>query len=249
MNLKLTVAKIACAFPQAIQYSKLVAGVSESLEPYGYGPSTLLCSSLCCDEVCQDLDFDFGKKFDKHYFSMGGLAGFPFGGLTSFGAMVNHIPDGGSCLVLYGPHVGVDSRGKAGTVERRGRNQGGACCGSACAAFNSISDIEEWDQEKMFPENELDVEQFYVEKMLMPYRNLLIKAEDPMVELPYALFEAQDKMMTEIVEQGAGAVGEGGGVALLGGIQINTPGDMEDFFLPLRAEVRTNQNELIAEFL
>ena len=58
---------------------------------------------------------------------MGGLAGFPFGGVTGFGAMAHHIPDNGSCLVVYGPHVGIDSRGIVGTVERRGRKHGGAC--------------------------------------------------------------------------------------------------------------------------
>ena len=44
------------------------------------------------------------------------MIGFPFGGITSFGAMASHIPDGGSCLVVFGPHVGVDSTGKVGTV-------------------------------------------------------------------------------------------------------------------------------------
>jgi len=57
-----------------------------------------------------------------------------FGGLTSFGAMVQHMPNGGSYLVVYGPHVGVDRKGKIETIDRRGRAKGGASCGSAVAA-------------------------------------------------------------------------------------------------------------------
>ena len=223
-------------------------GVSKALHPYGYGPSTLLCSSLCCDEVCQELDDEFTKVYDKHYFSMGGLAGFPFGGITSFGAMAHHIPDGGSCIVLYGPHVGVDSKGNVGTVERRGRAEGGSCCGSACAAFQYLNEVENGAPEKTFPENALDAEQFFVGKLIMPYRNLLVKAEHPMIELPYALFEAQDDMMNDIIEQSAAAVGNGN-IALVGGIQVNTPAQMADFFLPLRFELRNSQNQVIAEFL
>ena len=56
----------------------------------------------------------------------------------STSAMASHIPDGGHCLVVYGPHVGVDSTGAVGTVERVGRANGGACCGSAIAAAGYV---------------------------------------------------------------------------------------------------------------
>jgi hypothetical protein len=60
----------------------------------------------------------------------GGLAGFPcFGGVTSFDAMVHHIPDGGPWLVVCGPHVGVDSMGQYSEPEKSCQC-GGCCCGS-----------------------------------------------------------------------------------------------------------------------
>jgi len=31
------------------------------------------------------------------------LAGFPFGGVSSFKAMARHIPVGGNCLIVYAP--------------------------------------------------------------------------------------------------------------------------------------------------
>ena len=45
---------------------------------------TLLTTSLCCDEVNRELE-DTLKSVYGNNFSMGGLAGFAFGGITSFG--------------------------------------------------------------------------------------------------------------------------------------------------------------------
>eukprot|EP00957_Ditylum_brightwellii_P104699 7979346-Ditylum_brightwellii.AAC.1 len=118
---------------------------------------------------------------------MGGLAGFPFGGKTSFGAMAAHIPDGGSCLVVYGPHVGVDSTGKVGTVERRGRANGGSCCGSAVAAAGYVGSVFNGDAEEASPPTAaLDAQQYFVGSMLLPYAERLEESEEKMVELPYA---------------------------------------------------------------
>lgn len=87
--------KIGAVFPGALANKDLVAKVSDSLEKYGYGSSSLVATSLCADEVNRPLERDFSAVYDEN-FSMGGLAGFPFGGVTSFGAMAAHIPDGGS---------------------------------------------------------------------------------------------------------------------------------------------------------
>jgi hypothetical protein len=98
-------------FPGALTNTQLISKIQNELTPHGYTPSnTLVATSLCCDEVNRALDKDLASLYGDN-FSMGGLAGFPFGGITSFGAMAHHIPTNGSCLVVYGPHVGVDSDG------------------------------------------------------------------------------------------------------------------------------------------
>lgn len=136
-----TVSKIASAFPKSLANGELVGKVSGGLSKLGFtGQNTLLATSLCCDEVSRPLEQALGKEYGNH-FSMGGLAGFPFGGVTSFGAMAAHIPDNGHTLVVFAPHVGVSSTGEVGTVEREGRVHGGACCGSACAACNYVLDV------------------------------------------------------------------------------------------------------------
>eukprot|EP00565_Helicotheca_tamesis_P001175 CAMPEP_0185723252 /NCGR_PEP_ID=MMETSP1171-20130828/155_1 /TAXON_ID=374046 /ORGANISM="Helicotheca tamensis, Strain CCMP826" /LENGTH=224 /DNA_ID=CAMNT_0028390923 /DNA_START=16 /DNA_END=686 /DNA_ORIENTATION=+ len=121
--------KVQESFPGALSNAELTNFVKETLKAEGYDDGkTLVATSLCCDEVNRPLESDLSAMYDTN-FNMGGLAGFPFGGATSFGAMAAHIPDGGSCVVVYGPHVGVDSTGAVGTVERRGRANGGSCCG------------------------------------------------------------------------------------------------------------------------
>ena len=98
------------------------------------------------------------------------------------------------------------------------------------------------------PEDPIDAQQNYVGSMLLPYGERLTKAKDTMVELPYALFEAQDELMLKVVEKGASAVSGNGKIALLGGIQINTPDGMSDYFLPLRFELRENSGKRIEVF-
>ena len=238
---------IATNFPKAKKNADLVSTVAEKLEKHGYGSNSLVATSLCADEVNRVLEDDFKKVYNDN-FSMGGLAGFPFGGKTAFGAMASHIPDGGSCLVVFGPHVGVDSIGKVGTVERRGRANGGACCGSAVAASGYVSGVHTGQASKYGPpETAIDAQQNFVGTMLLPYAAHLEKAADKkMVDLPYALYDAQKKMVDEIVTTGAGSVADGK-VAVLGGVQVNTPEGESDYFLPLSFEVYNNSGELVED--
>jgi hypothetical protein len=229
--------------------------VTERLSKYGYGSTTLVATSLCCDEVNRPLEKALAKSYDEP-FVMGGLAGFPFGGITSFGAMAHHIPDGGSCLVVYGPHVGVDSYGSVGTVNRRGRSKGGSCCGSAAAALGKIRKGQmvparlEGEGPLIPPTTDnLDAQQAYVDSQLAPYAQRLLAADDRNVELPYTLYEAQKAMMDSIVDKGAGAMEGNGNIALLGGIQINTPEGVSDYFLPLTFELRNSNGKLVENLM
>jgi hypothetical protein len=225
--------------------------LGERLGPYGYGSNSLVATSLCCDEVNRPLEKELAKQYDEP-FVMGGLAGFPFGGVTSFGAMAHHIPDGGSCLVVYGPHVGVDSMGSVGTVNRRGRVKGGSCCGSAAAALSKIRKgamIPKADGTAPPMIDSIDAQQAYVEANLAPYAERLLAADDRNIELPYALYDAQKQMMDGIVAKGASAMEGNGYIALLGGIQINTPDGITDYFLPLSFDLRNNQGKIVKSLL
>jgi hypothetical protein len=242
------------AFPNALKNADLVSKITERLGKYGYGnKNSLVATSLCCDEVNRPLEKELAAAYDEP-FVMGGLAGFPFGGVTSFGAMAHHIPDGGSCLVVYGPHVGVDSYGTLGTVNRRGRAKGGSCCGSAAAALGKIRKgsmvpVQEGEVTLLPATDSLDAQQAYVDNQLIPYTQRLLNADDRNLELPYALYDAQTAMMDSIIAKGASAIEGNGNIAVLGGIQINTPDGISDYFLPLKFELRDNNGKIIKSLL
>jgi hypothetical protein len=242
------VSTIAKVFPKALPNHELVAKVSQTLSTKGFTPAnTLLACALCCDELSRPLEKEFQSPYGQN-FSMGGLAGFAFGGVTSFGAMAAHIPDGGNCLVVYGPHVGVDNQGKVGTVERVGRLHGGACCGSACAACNAVlaarsgGAITASDTVAV-----VDKQQALVTELLAPYSDRLAAADDVMAELPKALYDAQTELMMDIISKGAGNVSNGM-IGVVGGVQINTPPELSDYFWAQKFEVFDNKGVKQDEF-
>jgi hypothetical protein len=55
--------------------------------------------------------------------------------------------------------------------------------------------------------------------------------------------------MDKIVAAGCGGVPGDGKIALLGGVQINTPDPNPDYFLPLCFEVRSNKNAKIKDLM
>lgn len=241
--------KVASAFPKALTNKVLIDRVTYALMKHGYNrETTILATSLCCDELNRELEKDLAVHYGDN-FTMGGLAGFAFGGVTSFGAMADHIPDGGSCLVVYGPHVGVDSAGFIGKIDRRGRKASNACCGSATAAAAYVASVRRGAEEAFMPTECIDIQQYFVGKMLLPHGERLEKASDASIELSLALFDEQDKLMHKIVTAGCGGVPANSKIALLGGVQINTPPDCPDYFLPLKFELLDNKGRLLTNLL
>jgi hypothetical protein len=54
-------------------------------------------------------------------------------------------------------------------------------------------------------------------------------------------------MMTDVVTTAAGAVGGDGKIAVVGGIQINTPPGQSDYYLPLSFEVYDNKGKKLED--
>jgi len=235
-------------FPNALSNEDLVTSVVNALSEKGYdGGNTLLATSLCCDELARVLEDDFVEIYGKN-FNLGGLSGFPFAGNTGFGAMAAHIPDDGYCLVVYGPHVGVSKDGTVGKVEREGIELVDNCCGSAIAASGYLQGITEGGATITTKIQEFtDFQQGAVQELILPHGKRLASAENRMLELPYVLYESQDLLMGDIVQAGAG--GTKAGLALLGGIQINTGPDTPDYFHPLRFDYMNSKGEVLEDML
>merc|ERR1712176_588422 len=69
-----------------------------------------------------------------------------------------------------------------------------------------------------------------------------------MKELPFALYDAQSDLMDRILAQSGSAVGDGS-LAVLGGVQINTPPGYSDYFLPLSFDVRDTDGKVIKSLM
>lgn len=237
------------SFPGAISNQDLVTGAVGILAQKGYnGENTLLATSLCCDELARQLEDDFNGIYGNN-FNLGGLAGFPFAGKTGFGAMAAHIPDDGYCLVVYGPHVGVAADGTVGKVERSGIALVDTCCGSAVAASGYVDSIMSGTKDVSTGiQGFVDFQQQGVQELILPHGKRLADAgENRMIELPYALYDSQDVLLTEIVE--GGSTGIKRGLAMLGGIQINTGPDTPDYFVPLKFDYLNYRGEVTADLL
>jgi hypothetical protein len=235
-------------FPGAISNAELETKVASILEGKSMAPAnTLLCTSLCCDELARTLEDDLNKVYG-HNFNLGGLSGFPFAGNTGFGAMSAHVPDDGYCLLVHGPHVGITKDGVIGKVERSGIALVDNCCGSAIAASGYVKGITDGGAKITTKLQQFsDFQQGAVQELILPFGKRLNDADNRMKELPYALYDSQDILVRDIVSTGKGSIKKG--LALLSGIQINTGPDTLDYFHPLRFDYYDENGEVVEDLL
>jgi hypothetical protein len=235
-------------FPGAISNKDLSVRVRDVLDCKGFTPqNTLLATSVCADELARELEDEFVSIYGTN-FNLGGLAGFPFAGNTGWGAMSAHVPDNGYCLTIHGPHVGITKDGLIGKVERSGIALVDSCCGSAIAASNYLKGITEGTA-TINPriQSFSDFQQGAVQELILPFGKRLAKAEDRMKELPYALYDSQEVLVNDIINTGKASIKQG--LAVLGGIQINTSPDTFDYFHPLRFDYYDENGDLVENML
>lgn len=119
---------------------------------------------------------------------------------------------------------------------------------SAIAASNYVQSITEGGAAITTKIQEFsDFQQGAVQELILLHGKRLSDAENRMVELPYAIYDSQDILVREIVEKGSGGIKSG--LALLGGLQINTAPDALDYFLPLRFEYMDSQGNVVDDLL
>lgn len=232
-------------FPQAISNYDLAIRVVQTLDHRGFSASnTLLTTSLCSDELAKQLSDDFGGIYGNS-FNLGGLAGFPFAGNIGFQTMCGHIPDGGGCLLLYGPHVGVTADGIIGKVEREGVSKSDICCRSAIEALNFVTgQTNTGVADFAFT----DLQQSAVQNLVAPLSDRLVASQNPMGELPFAIYDTQTELIDSIVREGIGGIKERG-IAILGGVQINTSPRYMDYFQPMRFDLIDRNGQLVENLL
>lgn len=228
-------AMIRSIFPNAINNNDFEYGVVATLAERGFlARNTLLATSLCSDETAKVLSDDFVNIYGSN-FNLGGLAGYPFAGNIGFQTMCGHIPDDGFCLFVFGPHVGVTTNGSVGIDDH--------CCRSAIEAANYVIGSSVGVDSTNF----MDLQQSAVQSMMLPLSDRLKASEYPMLELPYAIYESQNELIESIIGEGIGGVKRG--IALLGGIQINTGPSTLDYFHPIRFDFINSNGDLVENML
>ena len=92
-----------------------------------------------------------------------------------------------------------------------------------------------------------DLQQSAVQNFISPLANRLAASEYPALELPYALYETQTALVQEIISDNVGSLKQG--MALLGGVQINTGPQTLDYFHPLRFDLINSDGEWVEDLL
>lgn len=185
----------------------------------------LFATSLCSDDVNISTDF---RTFIRRPFSMGGLGGLPYTGLTGMVAFSHHVPDGGDAFIFYGPHIGITDEGELGKLRRKGQKRLTNSCGALMLALERFQQ-EESGFEIYVPHHvEYDYQQGLLEQMLMPFKHRIIHAPNPKKEITEVAYFKINKQINRLVRM---AINEFTcqRIFLLGGIIINSSEEFHDY--------------------
>eukprot|EP00551_Chaetoceros_affinis_P003074 CAMPEP_0203635290 /NCGR_PEP_ID=MMETSP0088-20131115/2100_1 /ASSEMBLY_ACC=CAM_ASM_001087 /TAXON_ID=426623 /ORGANISM="Chaetoceros affinis, Strain CCMP159" /LENGTH=306 /DNA_ID=CAMNT_0050489127 /DNA_START=49 /DNA_END=969 /DNA_ORIENTATION=+ len=238
-------------FPGIVTTHQLARSLDVILGEKGFDKKkTLLATSLCCDEVCRDMEDELRAVYGQN-FSFGGIGGFPFGGTTAYGALCHHCPtDGGTCLIVYASHVGIDYDGVIGKVNRRGHCGSGYCCNTAMASLAYVRAVNEGREiHSPDPSDPIDAQQVFVDSALMKHSDRLLNATHPELELPHVMNDCQADLLKRIMDKCVKDIPKGMKVALLGGIQVNCGEGLPDYFLPRRFSLCNSKGEIVEDLL
>eukprot|EP00929_Paragymnodinium_shiwhaense_P073154 TRINITY_DN371_c0_g1_i3.p1 TRINITY_DN371_c0_g1~~TRINITY_DN371_c0_g1_i3.p1 ORF type:complete len:317 (-),score=76.83 TRINITY_DN371_c0_g1_i3:243-1193(-) len=231
-------------YPGALPDIVVVERVKEALEGFGLSrANTIYSESICADEICHDPHqlTDLLTDHWSNVFTMGGIGGFAHGGPVALGAFKGHIPDGGNMFILYGPHVGISEDGKVGVTLRLGQNKDTTACGALMAVYNNClkgATIDAYSP--------ADLQARLIHQELCPRVDEISKAANPEAMLPRVAYDVVHKQiegMTKDLDLGTGSL------VLLGGIMINTPLSMQDYFLPIHFSIRRGKSKQAASLL
>jgi hypothetical protein len=245
------VSAVQSKFPNALSAHVLAFQLKDILSHSGFTEAnTLLGTSFCYDDVNRDLEDELRACFGNNL-SLSGLAGFCFGGVAAVADMMKHVPSGGHALLIYGPHVGVDFDGVVGKVNRRGHEGSGVCCAPASAAAVYAAQVQAGERQAGDPStsNILDMQQTFVQAEVLKHATRLQGAPDAAVELPHCLYDCQTALMNQLIAKTASQLKPGQKLAVIGGVQVNTPEGTAEYFLPKRFELMNHTGQVEEDML
>ena len=193
-------------------------------------PSDVMYADSICSDDVNSIQYPARAKEFLGPFKLGGLDGFPFGGLTGMAAFASHVPDYGAIYIYYGPHVGISKTGMIGEIQRYGQRTNSACCGAATGALSKLVDglITKGKIEDM------DYQMNTIEQIVLANNDRILNADSPLYAATEVIYEATDKRINELV---ALTTFHCRYILLMGAILINSDTDMGSFTSTKRFDV------------
>tara|TARA_B100000609_G_scaffold129972_1_gene103614 strand:- start:35262 stop:36083 length:822 start_codon:yes stop_codon:yes gene_type:complete len=216
-------------YPNAIDWTSLINTTGKALAGKGFTPKNTLLTNISCRDEVNATSVDAFSKYWGENFNLSGLGGYPSGGLTGFTAYSHHVPEGGNLFVFFGPHIGISPEGELCLVQRRGRHQPGAACGSLLGFLSKVQANRDYTPKL----TSIDPEQYLVESALIQRADKFLNAANPGKAVTEEMYHAIQEQTYTILD----ALGFEGPIALLGGIFVNTPLDEDDYFAPRHAAI------------
>lgn len=180
----------------------------------------LFATSLCCDDINVSTDF---RRVLTRPFTLGGLGGLPYAGLTGMVAYAHHVPDGGDAFIFYGPHIGITDEGVLGQLRRPGQQHLTNSCGALVLALERLKNGAE-----VLPEQyDLDSQQLILQRSLFPLKDggsgdITIKEA-----VNFTYYNVRTRLLKLI--KASRSEFKCNRIFLLGGIIINTSPEFNDY--------------------
>jgi hypothetical protein len=221
------------------------------VQKYGLSSTntSVLVTSFCNDKCniikneLLSLEHDILNSFYKIY-HFGGLAGIPFGGVNELGHFLSNIRIDGDCWFLYGPHIDYYNKYNDGTDTCNICNIGSdtyKCCPSVANASVFVhDDYYNAVQSKKSPITITERQQYFINRLFFLYsdRYRSVSASSTCKDVSTFL-DAQTDLIMQIASNACRNKLRANNqrIILLGGIQVNTPAGVCDFFVPSRMSI------------
>ena len=164
-------------FPNAITIKELFDKIDSAIGKLGFEHNQVkTAKAICRDDSVEEIGKELFNRGYPNAFSMQTLSGLPVFGVTGMVAYYHHIPDDGLGFIIYAPHIGIDSNGRLGYLDRHGIKEPGKSCGANHAI------IGHWKKGDVGP-YENDPELSGVSSRLKESKDRILKEKDPLLAL------------------------------------------------------------------
>jgi hypothetical protein len=203
----------------------LINHVTKIIDKHGFNPkSAINLVATCRDELCRP----FTQKLDAVWGNstyISSLAGLCFCGKTGFKTAMSSAPIVGGierCVIWAASHIGLDSAGEVGRVNRPGRIAASSAC-SSLLAFHS--DLKRGRLQVTLDPN--DIEQSLLRQQLS--KSLRFDQVPTLVELTYHAYECIISEIRKLIAVSTNPLKCE--FVIIAGVQVHGPHG-QDFFWP-----------------